>query len=260
MRMRRVVFNQKGGVGKSSIASNLAAISAHRGIPTLLVDLDPQCNTTQYVLGEDAEEPAATLAEYFYQTLSFRIRQGDPEEFVVETPFDNLYLLAASPDMAAMKLKLETKHKIYKVRDLLQALGTQFRAVYIDTPTALDFFTLSGMCAAERCLIPFDCDEFSRRAVYDLLDNVAEIRADHNKKLKVEGIVVNNFVARANLPQRIVQDLKAEKLPLFKTLLSASVKMRESHEAACPLVNFAPSHKLTQEYQRLFLELKPAAR
>lgn len=258
--MRRVVFNQKGGVGKSSIACNLAAISAARGIPTLLVDLDPQCNATQYVLGEAFDEAEATLAQFFEETLSFRLLQHPADDFVLETPYDNLYLMAAAPEMAAMKLKLEAKHKIFKMRDALKALNAQYRAVYIDTPAALDFFTLSGMVAADRCLIPFDCDEFSRRAVYELLESVEEIRADHNRKLKVEGIVVNQFQARANQPQRVVEDLEAEKLPLFKTRLSASVKMRESHEAARPLIHFAPGHKLTREYVRLFLELKPAAR
>jgi chromosome partitioning protein len=258
--MRRVVYNQKGGVGKSSIACNLAAISAARGIPTLLVDLDPQCNATQYVLGAACDDAEATLAQFFEESLAFRLLPRPADDFVLETPYDNLYLLAAAPEMAALKLKLEAKHKIFKVRDAIQALNPQYRAVYIDTPAALDFFTLSGLVAAERCLIPFDCDEFSRRAVYELLESVEEIRADHNKKLKVEGIVVNQFQARANQPQRVVDDLEAEKLPLFKTRLSASVKMRESHEAGRPLIHFAPGHKLTQEYVRLFLELKPAAR
>jgi chromosome partitioning protein len=258
--MRRVIFNQKGGVGKSSIATNLAAISAERGIPTLLVDLDPQCNTTQYVLGEDADSVERTIADFFQETLSFRIRQNAPEEFVTDTGYENLHILAGSPDTAALKLKLEVKHKIYKVRDALKELSATYRAIYIDTPAALDFFTLSGMVAAERCLIPFDCDEFSRRAVYELLENVEEIRADHNRSIKVEGIVVNQFISRANQPQRVVEELEADKLPLFKTRLSQSVKMRESHEACVPLVYMAPTHKLSQEYLRLFMELKPAAK
>jgi cellulose biosynthesis protein BcsQ len=80
--------------------------------------------------------------------------------------------------------------------------GRDYDRIYIDTPPALNFYTRSALIAAQGCLIPFDCDDFSRRALYTLLENVQEIQSDHNADLKVEGIVVNQFQPRANLPQR----------------------------------------------------------
>ena len=109
--------------------------------------------------------------------------------------------------------------------------------IYIDTPPALNFYTRSALIAAQRCLIPFDCDDFSRRALYTLLENVQEIQADHNGDLEVGGIVVNQFQPRANLPQRLVQELIDEGLPVLQPYLSASVKIKESHELARPMIH-----------------------
>jgi len=104
-------------------------------------------------------------------------------------------------------------------------------------------------------LIPFDCDDFSRRALYELIENVNEIQADHNKDLVVGGIVVNQFQARAALPQRTVQALIDEGLPVLAPYLSASVKVKESHELARPMIHLDPKHKLSQEFVALYQAL-----
>lgn len=246
--MRRVVFNQKGGVGKSTITCNLAAIGASQGLRTLVVDLDPQGNTTQYLLGQEPRALETTLADFFDQTLNFKLHPKETIEFVVSTPFENLALLPSHPNLEELQGKLESRYKIYKLRDALDELAENYDVVYIDTPPALNFFTRSALIAADRCLIPFDCDDFSRRALFSLLENVAEIRADHNRKLEVEGIVVNQFQPRASLPQKMVRDLVAEGLPVLEPYLSSSVKIKESHQQARPMIHLDARHKLTREY------------
>ncbi|MGB5623928.1 MAG: ParA family protein [Gammaproteobacteria bacterium] len=253
--MRRVVFNQKGGVGKSSIAANLAAISASRGISTLLVDLDPQGNASQYLLGADYEACDRGIGDFFEDCLSFRLLEQEPARYIEETGFEDLDLIPSSPDLNELEAKLQAKHKIYKFRELMDDVSAQYQAVYIDTPPAFNFFTLSALIAAQGCLIPFDCDDFSRRALYQLLENVEETRSDHNRELHVEGIVINQFLPRANLPRRLVEELCQEGLPVLQTRLSSSVKMRESHDRAMPLIYLAPRHKLTTEFVALFEEL-----
>ena len=249
--MRRVVFNQKGGVGKSTITCNLAAIGAHSGLRTLVVDLDPQGNSSQYLLGDDADSSDATIADFFDQTLNFKLNPRDTEDFVHETPFENLYVMPSSPELEELSGKLESRYKIFKLRDALAELDEDFDRIWIDTPPALNFFTRSALIAADRCLIPFDCDDFSRRALYSLMENVAEIRADHNRDLAVEGIVVNQFQARATLPRKVVAELVEEGLPVIEPFLSASVKIKESHERARPMIHLDARHKLSQEFVAL---------
>jgi chromosome partitioning protein len=250
--MRWVVFNQKGGVGKSTIVCNLAAVSASEGHRTLVVDLDPQGNASHYLLGADAEGLKPNLAELFEQTLGFGLFRDRTKGFVHHTLFDRLHLIASSPDLADLQSKLEAKYKIYKLREALDELEDDYDHVFLDTPPAFNFYTLSALIAADRCLIPFDCDDFSRRALYSLMESVQEVREDHNHDLQVGGVVVNQFQARARLPQRLVAELQDEGLPVLEPFLSSSVKVRESHEAARPLPYFAPRHKLATQYRELF--------
>lgn len=249
--MKRVVFNQKGGVGKSTIVCNLAAIAAQRGRRTLVVDLDPQANSTRYLLGAAADGLESTVTEFFDQMLNFKLRPKATGDFIHATPFENLFVMPADAALEELQAKLESRYKIYKLREALDALEG-FDEIWIDTPPALHFYTRSALIAADACLIPFDCDEFARRALYTLLDNVAEIRADHNEALEVEGIVVNQFQARASLPQKVVDELRAENLPVLEPFLSTSVKIKESHQQAKPMIHFDRGHKLTGEFEGLF--------
>lgn len=259
--MRRVVFNQKGGVGKSSITVNLAAISAHSGRRTLVIDLDPQCNASQYLLGEAAEfsrdkpELTPNVGQFFAQSLSFKLKERPLSEFVHPTPFDNLFVIPSNPELREIEHLLESKHKIYKLAAALKELTHSYDEIFIDTPPAFNFYTLSALIACERCLIPFDCDAFSRRALYTLIENVEETISDHNNELQIEGIVINQFQPRATLPVKLVEELKAEGLPVLDPALSSSVIMRESHQLCTPLIYHAPRHKLTGELAGLFQAL-----
>ena len=256
--MKRVVFNQKGGVGKSTITCNLAAIAASRGQRTLVVDLDPQANSSRYLLGSALDGVEFGASEFFDQMLNFKLQPKATEDFIQATPFANLSLLPADPALEELQAKLESRYKIYKLREALDALE-DFDQIWIDTPPALHFYTRSALIAADSCLIPFDCDEFARRALYTLLENVTEIRSDHNGDLLVEGIVVNQFQPRASLPQQVVAELREEGLPVLASHLSASVKIRESHTQARPMIHLDRSHKLSTEFTALYDELEQAA-
>jgi chromosome partitioning protein len=255
--MRWVVFNQKGGVGKSTVVCNLAAVSAQSGRRTLVVDLDPQACATHHLLGTDAEQATPNLGDFFEQSLGFRLLRDGARSHVHHTRFDRLHVMPSSPELELLQPKLEAKHKIYKLRDALRELDA-YDAVYLDTPPAYNVFTLSALIAADRVLIPFDCDDFSRRALYGLLEAVDEVREDHNAGLRVAGIVVNQFQQRARLPRRVVGELREEGLPVLDPHISASVKVKESHEACRPLPYLAPRHKLTGQFEELYAAIESA--
>ncbi|NHB56926.1 ParA family protein [Acinetobacter shaoyimingii] len=273
----RVVFNQKGGVGKSSITVNLAAISAHQGLRTLVIDLDPQANSSQYLLGDDATYSAMKTAlepnieNFFDDVLGngqskslignaidslLKTRNKGFDAYIHQSPFPNLDVIPASPNLGNLEHALEAKHKIYKLRDAIKSLSSKYDRIYIDTPPAFNFFTLSALIASDRVLIPFDCDVFSKRALQTLIENVIETQDDHNDALQIEGIVVNQFQAQAKLPNQVVQQLKDEGLPVFNSMLPPSVIMKESHHKNQPLIYLATDHKLTQAYQSLFNEIE----
>lgn len=111
------------------------------------------------------------------------------------------------------------------------------------------------MIAADAALLPFDCDDFSRDALYATLGNIAEIRGDHNSSLRIEGIVVNQYQPRANLPQKLVDELINEGLPVLTTKLSQSIAIKESHQKGIPMIYMDKSHKLSQEFVSLHAEL-----
>ena len=275
--LTRVIFNQKGGVGKSSITVNLASISAQQGLRTLVIDLDPQSNSSQYILGDAAsfngrQQALEPNIESFYQeilgssnkslignTLGALLKsrsQDDLAHYTHQSPFQGLDVLVASPSLGALEHSLQTKHKIYKLRDAIAELAGKYDRIYIDTPPAFNFFTLSALIAADRVLIPFDCDVFSQRALQTLIENILETQDDHNQRLEIEGIVVNQFQAQAKLPREVVQQLKQQGLPVLNNMLPPSVLMKESHHKNKPLIHLAPEHKLSQAYLALFEEIE----
>ena len=255
--MRRVIFNQKGGVGKSTITCNLAAISAVEGKRTLVLDLDIQGNATQYLLGEKVVDSDRTVAKFFKDSLSlglFGSNHAGLENVIHETPFPNLYIIPSHPELEPLQSRLESRYKIFKLKEALEQLQ-EFDAIYIDTPPILNFYSQSALIAAHKCLIPFDCDAFSREALFKLMQTLAEVKADHNQDLEIEGIVVNQYQKQANLPRQLVEELIGMGHPVLESKISPSVKVRESHSESKPLVHYAPYHKLTDEFRALHLEI-----
>lgn len=252
--MIRAVFNRKGGVGKSTLACNLAAAAAKAGRSALIVDLDPQANSTSY-LGHDAKDDVVGIAEFFQSVVEYAYRDMKPIDFVRATEFDNLALISSNVSLVDLEQKLESRHKIYKLKEFLEELSEEYEEIYLDTPPGLNFYTLSALIAADRCLIPFDCDAFSRDALYDLMESLDEIKEDHNDKLVIEGIIINQFQSRAKLPREIVDGIKKDGLPVLEPYISTSVKIRESHQQKKPLVFLDASHKVSKEIAELYSSL-----
>ncbi len=256
--MIRAIFNRKGGVGKSTICCNLAAVAASQGKKALVVDLDPQSNSSSY-LGHDGEDEVVGTAEFFDSTISYSFSDFQPDDYVRKTAFENLFVITASHALTDLESKLASRHKIYKLKEFLQKLTDIYDEIYIDTPPIMNFYSLSALIACQRCLIPFDCDVFSRDALYELLKNLQEVKEDHNRELEIEGIVINQFSAQARLPGEAVDELIKEHLPILQPYISSSIKIRESHRAAKPMVFLLPGHKISLQFTNLYNNLNAPA-
>lgn len=260
--MKRIICANKGGVGKSTIAVNLAAIFAAQGKKTLVIDCDPQANASRYLLGEAAKTVTPTIYDFFEEQIkpTYSFFSMTPAKtamsYVHATPYDNLFLLPSNARLLELHDKLAYHMKNRKLATAVGELEKQFDEILIDTANAYNFFSMSAMIAAEAAILPFDCDDFSRDALYVSLGHLAEMRNEHNPSLRVEGIVINQFLARSNLPQRLVETLKEEGLPVLDSKLSQSVAIRESHQKGQPMIYMDRNHKLTREFLALHEELE----
>ena len=255
--MKRAVFNQKGGVGKTSITCNLAAAMAKLGRKVLVVDLDSQANTSKYLLGPRMDRVEATIVDFFNSTLSFRLFQDSLMDTIYETEYPGLFVIPAHDSLKELQPKLEGRYKVFKLGEAIDVAREKlgFDEVIFDTPPALNFYSMSSLLAADSVLIPFDCDAFSEDAVDQVMVAVSEVSQDHRPDLKVEGIVINHFQSQAKLPKITIERLLNKGLPVLEPYLTSSVIMRESHSEGTPLPFYKPSHKLTQEFMTLAQKL-----
>ncbi len=192
------------------------------GYRTLVIDLDVQGNTTHYLVGEiDGEAfpaEAQGVAGLFKQTVGSRKMRKNPDSFVWETPYENLYLMPSSPVLSRWR-------RSWSRATRFTSCATPWKSSTVSTTGCIsiprpnfNFYSKSALIAADSVLMPFDCDSFARQSLYSLMDNIAELQEDHNPDLEVEGIVINQFNSQARLPGELVAELEEEGYPVFEYL------------------------------------------
>lgn len=243
------IANQKGGVGKTTTAINLAASLAANDLPVLLVDADPQGNSTTG-LGIRKEPGALTL----YDTL---LRGVPLSKIAKKTELDGLCLVPADRNLVGANIELvETPEREFRMRDALAPVRSDFAYVLIDCPPALDLLTLNALVAADSLLIPIQCEFFALEGISQLLDTVDRVRDSFEHPLAIEGVLLTMFDDRTNLTRQVAADLKEFfGDQVFQTVIPRSVRLAEAPSYGKPILLYDVRSRGAESYIRLAKEI-----
>jgi chromosome partitioning protein len=244
------VANQKGGVGKTTTAINLATTLAVGGRKVLLVDMDPQANLTSGVGLKGQRGEGGTI----YEAL---LSEEDPGTFVLPTQVPNLSLIPADRNLTGAEIELvpmaERERRLQRV---LQALRPSFDHIFIDCPPSLGLLTLNSLVAADAVLIPLHCEYFALEGLADLVGTVRRVRASLNPALDIEGVLLTMYDDRTNLGQLVARELRDFfKEKVFNTIIPRNVRLAEAPSHGMPAVIYDSKSRGAAAYAALAEEM-----
>ena len=237
--------NQKGGVGKTTTAINMAACVAEAGTPVLLIDLDPQANATTG-LGYRPDN---------LEGSSYDLLHGRPlDEVLVETDVDNLWLVPSHPDLAAAQVELSQNDTL--LRDLLADTGERFPYVFVDCPPSLGLLTVNALSAANRLIVPVQCEYYALEGLAQLLQSVELVRTRLNPRLGVTGVLLTMFDGRTRLSSDVATEVREHFGNLvFDTVVPRSVRLAEAPSHGHPITRYDSRSAGADAYYRVALEV-----
>ena len=249
--MARVIAiaNQKGGVGKTTTAINLSASLAANEFSVLLVDMDPQGNSTSG-LGIGKQQDLLTM----YEVLTERASLSD---VLVSVQPDGIKVAPADKNLVAANIDLVTSdHREYHLRNALADVRDQFDFILIDCPPALDLLTVNSLVAADSVLIPIQCEFFALEGISQLIDTIDRLRESLQPSLCIEGILLTMFDERTNLTRQVSSDLKDFfQGEVFQTVIPRSIRLAEAPSFGKTILSYDPRSKGAESYIQLAKEI-----
>lgn len=239
------IANQKGGVGKTTTAVNLSACLGAKNKKTLIIDIDPQGNTTSG-LGLDPRTVDASVYDCIINDISM-------EETIIKTEFDNLWICPSNIDLAGAELELVGKeNRDFLLKKSIEKVKDRFDFILIDCPPSLGLITLNSFAAADTVLVPIQCEYYALEGLSQLTNTIKIIKKSINPPLNIEGVLLTMFDARTNLSIQVVEEVKkffGDKV--YASVIPRNVRLSEAPSFGQPIIVYDKNSKGAESYMDL---------
>ncbi len=243
------VANQKGGVGKTTTTINLSAALAEKGKRILIIDIDPQGNTTSG-FGINKNEEENTIYELLLDDCTIN-------EATLKNVRDNIDIIPSNVNLAAAEIELiGVEHKEFILREALDFVRDDYDFIFLDCPPSLNVLTVNAMVASDSVLVPIQCEYYALEGLSQLIHTINLVRERLNEKLDIEGIVFTMFDARTNLSQEVVENVRTHvKQKIYKTMIPRNVRLAEAPSYGEPITEYDTRSAGAEAYRNLADEI-----